>query len=74
MLFRIFIFLLGFGLSVIGFTYIISYLNLLDIGYNFNYYVHFICRRLECLYALIGIVLLIISINMPKGDNDELHL
>ena len=31
---RIFLFLIGFGLSVLGFSYIILYLNLLTIGYN----------------------------------------
>jgi hypothetical protein len=32
---RFFFFLLGFGLTVIGLVYIIGYLNLLTIGYNF---------------------------------------
>ena len=53
MLFRIFMFLVGFGLSIIGFVYIISYLNLLYVGYNFLYYVNFIIRSIECLYATI---------------------
>lgn len=71
MLFRIFLFLLGYALSVIGFIYIISYLNLLSIGYNFFEYVNFICRRLECMYALIGIALIFFSIT---GGNYELHI
>ncbi len=62
MLIRIFIFLIGFGLTVIGFVFIISYLNLLTIGYNFLEYVNFICRRVECLNALIGILLILLSI------------
>ena len=70
---KIFIFLLGFGLTVIGFVYIISYLNLLTIGYNFIDYVYFIIRRIECIYAFIGIILLFISINM-KGDKYDLYL
>ena len=32
---RIFFFLFGFGLMVLGFTYIILYLNLLSTTYNF---------------------------------------
>lgn len=70
---KIFLFLLGFGLTVIGFVYIISYLNLLTIGYNFIYYVNFIIRRIECLYSIIGLLLIYISINM-KGDNNELYI
>ena len=70
---KVFFFLIGFGLTVIGFVYIISYLNLLTIGYNFFEYVNFIIRRIECLYAVIGLILLYISINMG-GDKYELHL
>ena len=42
MLARIFFFLIGFGFTVVGNVYIISYLNLLTIGYNFFDYVNFI--------------------------------
>lgn len=51
---RIFIFLLGFGLSIIGFMYIISYLNLLTIGYSFLEYLQFISKRIECIIAIVG--------------------
>jgi len=73
MLVRIFLFLLGYALTVIGFIYIISYLNLLSIGYNFLEYVNFICRRLECIYSVIGIILISISIYI-SGGKDELHI
>ena len=73
MLTRIFFFLIGFGLTVIGSVYIISYLNLLTIGYNFLEYVKFISRRIECLNVLIGIVIMSITI-FTKGGKDELHL
>ena len=69
---RIFLFLVGFGLTVIGFVYIISYLNLLSIGYNFFYYVKFIIRRVECLNALFGIIIMILSIR--KGEKNDLHI
>lgn len=74
MLTRIFIFLLGFGLTVVGCVYIISYLNLLTIGYNFNEYVNFIIRRIECLNAFLGIILILLSIYTPGGKKYELHL
>lgn len=72
MLFRIFLFLLGFGLTTVGFVYIISYLNLISIGYNFLEYVNFIIRRIECLNALFGIAIMILSITV--GGKNELYI
>lgn len=74
MLVRIFIFLIGFGLTVIGSVFSISYLNLLAIGYNFMEYVNFISRRIECLYAVIGSILIVVAIFMPGGNKYELHI
>lgn len=74
MFMRIFTFLIGFGLAIIGLVYIISYLNLLSLGYNFLDYVHFIFRRIECLFAVIGIILIFLSIFIPGGKKYELHL
>ena len=64
MLLKIFLFLIGFGLTVIGSVYIICYLNLFNIGYNFLDYVNFIIRRLECLNLFLGIILMTISISL----------
>ena len=72
MILKIFLFLIGFGLTTIGFVYIISYLNLLYIGYNFLEYVNFIIRRIECLNAIIGIILMIIAIFI--GGKNEIYL
>lgn len=71
---RIFFFLIGFGLTVIGFVYIISYLNLMTIGYNFREYVNFISRRVECLYAIIGLLIMAITIFIPERRKHELHI
>ena len=71
---RLLFFLLGFGLTVIGFVYIISYLNLLTIGYNFIQYVNFIIRRIECLYAVIGLIIMFATIYYPGGKKYELHI
>ena len=73
MLLRVFLFLLGFGLTTLGSVYIICYLNLLDIGYNFLQYVNFIIRRIECLNFIFGILLMIISVFIG-GKNNELYL
>lgn len=71
-MFRTFIFLFGFGLTVISLSYIIIYLNLLSIGYNFFEYVNFIIRRFECMNVFIGILLM--SIVFIYGGKDELYL
>ena len=71
---KIFFLLVGFGLTVIGFTYIISYLNLLTIGYNFIDYVKFIIRRVECLIAFVGIIIMSISLTYNKGDDYEIRI
>lgn len=72
MLLRVFLFLLGFGLTTLGAVYIICYLNLLDIGYNFLQYVNFIIRRLECIIFIIGIILMILVTTI--GGKNELHI
>ncbi len=74
MIARIFFFLIGFGLTVVGGVYMISYLNLLTIGYNFLEYVNFIIRRIECLIALVGILFISLSIFIPGGHKYELHI
>lgn len=74
MLMKIFLFLLGYALTIIGCVYIISYLNLLSLGYNFFEYVYFILRRLECFYAVIGLFLIFFSITFPLGGKYELHI
>lgn len=71
---RIFTFLIGFGFSTIGAVYIISYCNLMTVGYNFHEYVQFIIRRLECQYFLIGLLLIFLSIYTPGGKKYELHI
>lgn len=66
MFIRFSLFLLGFGLTTIGFVYIICYLNLFSIGYNFTQYVNFIIRRIECLNVPIGIVIMILSLTIKE--------
>lgn len=70
---RFLIFLIGFGLTVIGLSYIILYLNLFTIGYNFLEYVKFIIRRIECLNFAVGVLLILLSI-FYRGGKNELYL
>lgn len=69
----VFLFLFGFGLSIIGSTYLISYMNLLTLGYNLEEYVNFIVRRYECWYFLIGFALIFISLYIG-GKKNELYI
>lgn len=71
---RIFFFLIGFGLTTIGCVYIISYLNLMTIGYNFKEYVNFISRQIECLYTIIGLIIMALTIFIPERRKHELHI
>ncbi len=74
MITRIIFFLIGFGLSVIGFVFIISYLNLINLGYNFTEYVNFICSKVECLIGPIGLLIIYLSIFIKGGKENELHI
>lgn len=71
---RIFFFLFGFGLMVVGFTYIILYLNLFSVGYNFLEYVNFIFSRTECYFVLVGLIILILSMFIKGEIEYELYL
>jgi hypothetical protein len=71
---RIFFFLTGFALMVIGFTFTILYLNLLTIGYNFSVYVNFITRRIECYYTIIGFTIILLTITIKGAKKYELHI
>ena len=71
---RIFFFLTGFAIMVIGFTFDILYLNLLTIGYNFSVYVNFITRRIECYYTIIGFTIILLTLTIKGAKKHELHL
>ena len=70
MLLRILLFLIGFGLTVIGLTYMTLFLNYLTIGYTFKEYVNFIISNI--LYLIIGIFIIIISFKLPKGEYNDI--
>ena len=66
---RIFFFLLGFMLLVFSFSYLIMCFNVISIGYNFSFYVHFICRSPSIYIGLVGIILILFTI--VKGDKKK---
>lgn len=59
---------------VIGFTYIITYMNLMTMGYSYIDYLSFIASRIECLFALIGFILVSIIILTKENDKDDLYI
>ena len=69
---RLFFFLVGFGLTVVGLVYIISYLNLLSIGYNFLEYVHYVIRHIECINAPVGVIIMFFA--LYKGEKNDIHI
>lgn len=71
---RIFFFLVGFILLVIGLFFLILYLNLLTIGYNFSFYVNFITRRIECYYTIIGSIIILLTLSIKGEKKNELYL
>ena len=71
---RLFFFLFGFGLSLIGWMYIILYLNLTTVGYNFLEYVNFIIRRIECWNAIVGMIIIFFSLRFTKEEKHEFYL
>ena len=71
---RLFFFLLGFGITAIGGTYWVIYLNLFTIGYTFQEYLSFVMSQFECVFALFGFMVMTVAI-FWKGDSDfALHL
>lgn len=71
---RFFLFLFGFSLTLMGFIFIICYLNLITIGYNLKEYFHFISSSFECMQAIIGILLMGLAMHKKKGEENGLYL
>ncbi|ANB60357.1 hypothetical protein [Anoxybacteroides amylolyticum] len=65
---RIFIYLVGFGLSVIGGVTTIAYLNLLTMERGWLGYFRFISTRIECYFFPIGILLMWLSLSFSSQE------
>ncbi|MDD2469324.1 MAG: hypothetical protein PHI22_00065 [Bacilli bacterium] len=72
MLARVFFFLVGFGLMVIGFVHIIIYMNFMTVGYSFNEYVNFIIRSSEFAYTIVGFIIINLCIFVKGGKKGEI--
>lgn len=71
---KFFFFLLGFGFMVVGFTYIITYLNLLTMGYSLIDYFNFIFGRVECLFSIVGFIIVSLVILTSGREKHDLYL
>ena len=63
---RILLYILGILIVSISISFIIIYLNLLNMGYSFLDYVNFIIRRIEVVIIIVGVLLLFISLRKEK--------
>jgi hypothetical protein len=74
MMARMFFFLVGFGLMVVGLVHIIIYMNFMTVGYSFNEYVNFIIRSSEFIYTIVGFIIVNLCIFVRGGENGEIRL
>ena len=70
-MYKVFIFLLGFILMVIGLTTVILYINLFSFGYNFKEYINYIISIPETYCLVIGFLFINISLLNKGGKNEK---
>ena len=61
-MFRLLLYIIGVFLTSLGLFFMIIYFNLLTNGYSFLDFVKFISRRIEIWFILIGIILIVLSL------------
>ena len=66
MLLRIFFLCMGIYLISISLSFMIIYLNLLSLGYDFAYYVYYVIKRPEVLLLIPGLLFIIISLKRKR--------
>ena len=66
MLIKSLMFIIGFILSSLSLTFLLLYINVLNIGYSFLDFINFIIRKWELYLFFIGIILMIISLRKGK--------
>jgi hypothetical protein len=65
---RVFLYLIGFGFSVVGGMMIITYLNIMTLERGWSEYFFYICTRSECYLFPIGIFLMWGSLYFPSRE------
>lgn len=59
---KVILYILGLIFTSLGLFFTIIYLNILTTGYSFSFFVKFIIRRIEFWLFIIGIILIILSL------------
>jgi len=72
MLIKIITFIIGFVLSSLSLTFLLLYLNILNLGYSFIEFVNFIIRKWELYLFFVGIILMVLSLR--KDKNNDIYL
>ncbi|WP_279326002.1 hypothetical protein [Bacillus sp. FJAT-47783] len=70
-IFRIFFYLIGFGLTISGGVSCIAYLNIIVAGKSFSDYLSFIAKRTECHLLIIGLFIIWASVLYPFSKSEE---
>jgi hypothetical protein len=65
---RLFLYLIGFGLSVIGGVTSIAYLNIITAGQSIIDYFYFISKKIECYLFPFGFFLIWLSLYFPSNQ------
>ena len=68
MIMKAVLFVIGIVLISISISFLIIYINLLNMGYTFSEYVNFIIRRLEIIAFIPGVCLIAISMLKRKEN------
>ncbi|MDP4169333.1 MAG: hypothetical protein Q8906_01910 [Bacillota bacterium] len=71
MVFRIFFWLIGFGMAVSGGISMIAFLNIMTAGYSFAEYIKFIVDKPISYLLPIGVAILSCSIFYPEKKTDD---
>lgn len=71
MITRVFFFLLGFILMVIGFMYMIIYINLISFGYTLGEYLIYIFSHYECLISILGFIIVLFCLFRKEKKHVE---
>ena len=61
-MFKLILYFLGVFFTSLGIFFTIIYLNLLSMGYTFSEFVKFISSKIEFWFILLGILLIILSL------------
>lgn len=65
---RLFVYLVGFGISVIGGVAMLAYLNMMTPGQGWSEYFFYIRTKVECYLLPIGLLLMLGSLYFPYRE------